>query len=480
MRFLLVRPPISLEVARRLQPFLHLEPLALEIVAGGIPAPHEPRILDLASMQPAAAAARFRQILGDFQPDVVGLTGYSNEAHTVKDLARLAKQVLPATFVMVGGPHATVVPGDLRLPGVIDLVVRGEGGSVMPRLSAGLDAGAGVPSHPALLSTGSPRFAELAALPPPELPAFEAVPKPRRDLVDRTRYYCIWHGEPRERLNSLFPQTAALRTSVGCPHRCSFCVVHYLARGKYVQGDPEAVVADIAAVPEDHIYFVDDEMFVNARRTEAIAQLLLQRGIRKKYVSWARADTVCRSPELFRLWKQVGLSLLYVGLESMEAEQLEGYHKGVDPETNRRAVRILRELGIGLHAALMVRPDFTDADFLALRRAVAAVTPAEVSFTVFSPPPGTPLWEQHRQQFICPDPYAFYDCMHTLLPTRLPLKRFYSHFALLWLFAVRNNPWRRNRVRVPLRDFCRFMVRGAQYGWALRRIYRDYQAFGRE
>jgi hypothetical protein len=49
MRYLLVRPPISLEVARRLQPFLHLEPLALEIVAGGIPAPHEPRVLDLAS-----------------------------------------------------------------------------------------------------------------------------------------------------------------------------------------------------------------------------------------------------------------------------------------------------------------------------------------------------------------------------------------------------------------------------------------------
>ena len=40
MKVLLVRPPITLTVARRLQAFLHLEPLALEIVAGGIPSPH--------------------------------------------------------------------------------------------------------------------------------------------------------------------------------------------------------------------------------------------------------------------------------------------------------------------------------------------------------------------------------------------------------------------------------------------------------
>ncbi len=36
MKVLLVRPPITLQVAQRLTPFLHLEPLALETVAGGI------------------------------------------------------------------------------------------------------------------------------------------------------------------------------------------------------------------------------------------------------------------------------------------------------------------------------------------------------------------------------------------------------------------------------------------------------------
>jgi len=472
MKFLLVRPQITLKVAQRLRAFLHLEPLSLEIVAGGIDRAHETRILDLASSN--HPDREYARVLADFRPDAIGFTGYSNQARTVKSLAAKAKEVLPSVTIMVGGAHATVAPEDFKVPGIIDLVVRGEGGSVMPRLVQRLERAEPLPEDGAFLPTVSASFDEQARTRPPELPQYDDVPAARRDLVDRSRYFCIWHGGPKERLPRLFPQTAALRTSVGCPRRCSFCVVHYLANGKYRQRTPEAVVEEIASVPEDHIYFVDDEMFINAKRCEDIARLLIERDIRKKYVSWARADTICAHPGLFELWKEAGLSLLYVGLESMDAGVLEDYNKGVDPDTNRRAVEILRELGIGLHAALMVKPEFSHGDFMTLRETIDAVAPAEVSFTVFSPPPGTPLWKQHRDRFICPDPYSFYDCMHTLLPTQMPLKKFYGQFALLYLLGVRNNPWRRNKVKVPWRDFLRFMYRGALYGLALRRIYRDY------
>jgi radical SAM superfamily enzyme YgiQ (UPF0313 family) len=478
MRFLLVRPQIILEVARRLRQFVHLEPLALEIVAGGIPEGHETRILDLASSQ--KPEHEFAARLESFRPDVVGFTGYSNQARAVKELAALARRLLPRCTVIVGGCHATIAPEDFRLPGVIDLVVRGEGGSVMPELVRELERDDGLPEGGPFLPTRSAAFDGLAARRPPALPPYERVPAPRRDLVDRSQYFSVWHGERREKLRTLFPRTAALRTSVGCTNRCSFCVVHYLANGKYLQREPEDVVEEIASVPEDHIYFVDDEMFLNARRCEAIACLLIERDVRKKYISWARADTICRSPDLFRLWKEAGLSLLYVGLESMQAETLRDYNKGTDPGTNRRAVRILHELGIGLHASLMVRPDFTHEDFLKARQTIDFVSPAEVSFTVFSPPPGTPLWEKHREEFICPDPYSFYDCMHTLLPTQMPLKRFYSQFALLYLIGTRKNPWRCNRVRVPLADLARFFWRGTTYGLALKSIWRDYEGLDGE
>jgi radical SAM superfamily enzyme YgiQ (UPF0313 family) len=472
VKVLLIRPPVFLKIAARFHAFLHLEPLDLEIVAAGIPAPHETRLLDLTLSR--SPMSDFEAAMQSFQPDITGFGGYSNQAANVKTLARLAKQIRPETRVIVGGIHATIVPEDYRLPGTIDLVVRGEGATAMGELIPLFEAGQPIPASDRFLPTDAADFAAHAATPPPPLPEYDRVPWPRRDLVDRSRYFCVWAGEPGERVPTLFPRVATLRTSTGCPHRCNFCVVHHLASGRYLQREPGDVVAEIAAVPEDHIYFVDDEMFINARRAEAIARLLLERGIRKRYISWARSDTICRHPDLFRLWKTAGLEVVYVGLESLEDQTLKDYNKGYAPDTNLQAVGILRDLGIILHAALMVNPDFTAQDFLRLRQSIHRLTPAEISFTVFSPPPGTPLWGRHKDQFIVKDPCAFYDCMHTILPTKLPLKTFYRYFALLYLFGFRQNPWRHRRIKAPFRDLARMFGAGARCGYALRTIYKDY------
>jgi radical SAM superfamily enzyme YgiQ (UPF0313 family) len=472
MKILLVRPHVFLKIAKRFHAFLHLEPLDLEIVAAGIDPRHETQILDLTFGDDPVG--EFEKTVRAFRPDIVGFGGYSNQAGNVKHLARLAKQLRPETKVIAGGVHATIVPDDYRLPGTIDLVVRGEGATAMRELMPRFESGAPVTASGRFLPTDAPDYAALAATPPPPLPDYGDLPWARRDLVDRKRYFCVWAGAPGERVPTLFPRVATMRTSTGCPHRCNFCVVHFLANGKYLRREPADVVAEIAAVPEDHIYFVDDEMFINAKRAEAIANLLIEKGIRKRYISWARSDTICRHADLFRLWKQVGLEVVYVGLESLESETLKDYNKGYQPDTNRRAVEILREFGIILHAALMVNPDFEAKDFIKVRETIDFIAPAEVSFTVFSPPPGTDLWNKHKHEFICEDPYAFYDCMHTILPTKVPLNLFYRYFSLLYLFGFRRNPWRSRRIKAPLRDIGRMLVEGARCGHALRTIYKEY------
>ena len=467
-----MRPHISLRVARTFHAFLHLEPLDLEIVAAGIDSRHSIRILDLTtSWRPEH---EFERALRTQKPEVIGFTGYSNQAPNVMKMAARAKALLPACTTLAGGIHATIAPEYFAGSAAVDLVVRGEGATAMRDLVPRLEQGLPVPEDPRFLEPRAADFAAKAALPPPALPDFTQVPPPRRDLVDRAGYYCIWTGRQGERMKTLFPRTATMRTSVGCPFRCSFCVVHYLANGKYVPREPEDVVNEIASIPEDHIYFVDDEMFIQPQRTEAIARLLIERGIRKQYISWARSDTICRNPGQFRLWKQAGLDVLYVGLESLEERNLADYNKGFAPDVNIRAVQILRELGIELHAALMVNPDFDAGDFVKVRKSIDFLVPAEVTFTVFSPPPGTGVWKRNRDAFICRDPHAFYDCMHTLLPTRLPLNRFYRYFSLLYLFAFQKNPWRLRKVKAPLRDMVRLFVSGAYCGYQLRRIYRDY------
>lgn len=472
MKFLLVKPHLPLKVARSLHGLLHLEPLELEIVAGGIGDEHEVKILDLSlSRKPEQ---QFSCEIRSFQPEVIGFTAYSNQAKNVLELAKIAKEELPEVVNIVGGVHVTIVPDYFQNCQHIDLLVRGEGAVVMPEIISAIEDGSDFPENDAVIPVKSAKFAELAGQPPPKLPDYSQVPLPRRDLVDSSQYYCIWAGEKNERMPTIFPEVATVRTSCGCPHRCNFCVVHYLANGKYLQRPPEDVVDEIASLEQDYIYFVDDEMFINAKRVQEIGELLLERGIKKRYISWARSDTICEHPELFKLWKEAGLSTLYVGLESMEKETLDDFNKGYEPDVNRRAVEILQELDICLHAAFMVRPEFEEEDFIKLRKTVESIGVAEVTFTVFSPPPGTPLWKEYQDKFIVDDPYYFYDCMHTILPLKLPMNRFYRYFSLLSLFALRENPWRRRKIKDPWRDLFRMFKAGVKYGRALRNIYKDY------
>ena len=472
MRILLVKPHTELRVARNLQAgFLHLEPLELEIVAGGVPAEDEVKILDL-SLESAQPLERFRQALSEYKPDLVGISGYSTTFHIMKDLAKTTRECLPEAVTVVGGIHATLRPADFATPS-IDLIVRGEGGTVIGEIVRRFKSGEPLHFGDAALSPGAPDFTDRIRQPNPPYPPVEEIPQPRRDLVDRKRYFSVWAATDKSRIDTMFPRVASMRTSQGCPFSCSFCVIHHIMHRKYLQRTPEDVVDEIASLEEKNIYFVDDEMFVNSERVARIARLLLERGIDKKYTSWARSDTIIRHPEVFKLWKEAGLDVIYVGLESMDNTRLAEYNKRTDLDTNRKAIRIIRDLGITLHAAFIVHPDFTVEDFRSLERTIQEIVPAEITFTVLSPSPGTPMWDENRHRYIC-DPFANYDCMHTVLPTRLPLRRFYQHFGRLNSLALRSNPMRMKKIKVPLRDLFHAIAGGTKYIFSLYRIYKDY------
>src|ERR1043166_1930327 len=98
------------------------EPLALEYLAAGALADgHEVRILDLRLHRDELDGA-----LASFEPDVVGVTGYS--MHVLRNLAicARAKELVPSCRTVVGGHHATLLPEDFFTP-QLDFVVQGEG-----------------------------------------------------------------------------------------------------------------------------------------------------------------------------------------------------------------------------------------------------------------------------------------------------------------------------------------------------------------
>ena len=472
MKILLVKPYAELLVAKRLEEgFLRLEPLGLEIVAGGVPQEEDVRILDLGLYKDPVR--KFEETVQGFQPDIVGFSVYSSMLETVKQLSRRTKKIGPDIKIIVGGIHATIAPADFNEP-FIDIVVRGEGGTAMREIVRRYKNKEPLYFNGISLAPDDPDFTVKAMSALPQYPDVCDIPRPRRDLVERARYFCVWTKTDTGRLTHLFPEVASMRTSMGCAYSCSFCVIHLLMDGKYLKREPEDVVDEIAGIQQDYIYFVDDEMFLDAMRVRRIAEIIKEKGIRKHYISWARSDTIVRHSEVFALWKEIGLDVVYVGLESVDEFRLSEYSKRTSIDTNRRAVKILEGLGIMLHAAFIVHPDFEVDDFRRLEAEVKRISPAEITFTVLSPSPGTKFWSDNKDKFIC-DPYRFYDCMHTILPTRLPLRRFYQHFGRLTSLALRANPLRVQHIRVPFRDFLRAIFCGTSYIFSLYSIYKDYK-----
>ncbi len=470
MRILLVKPRAELKTVLGLQRFTLLEPLELGYLAAAVPRGHEVRVLDLRLQRFAGRA--FAGSLRRFRPDVVGITGYSHEASIVKRLADAVRRELPGARVIVGGHHATVAPQDYATA-AIDAVVRGEGCAPFAAFVEALAAGADPQGIPNVLTPGD------GVKPPgplawPTFPDPATLPIPRRDLWSASDYTSVWVCENPAPWHALFPRVAMVRTSFGCTMKCSFCVVPQLYGGRHMPRPVDAVVEEIAGVPAEHVYFCDDENFIDEGFAWELAGALRGRGVRKRYFAWTRSTTVNRSPELFRAWREIGLDGAFLGFEFPTDAELKSVSKGGNVAANERALATLRSLGIAVHAGFMIKPESTHAEFDALRDYVRRLPPAQCSFTVCTPSPGTSDYEAIKPRIWVTNPFEIHDCMHPLTPTALPLREFSRLYARQVADGIAKTPLRNASRPVNPWHLARATAAGVAYRRSYRNIYRDY------
>ena len=470
MNILLVKPQARLSTILGLQRFQLLEPLELGYLAAAVDPRHEVRILDLRlTRRPDQALLR---ALRERRPDLVGFTGYTHEASIVVRLARLVRERLPGATIVVGGHHATVEPGDFNLP-CIDLIVRGEGCGPFAAIVAALARGERPAGIPAVLRAGDD-YDPAAAAGWPSFPDPAVLPTPRRDLWNPESYRSVWAAESMQPWTSIFPKVATVRSSFGCKMKCSFCVVPHLSGGQHRPRPVEQVVAEIAAAPADHIYFSDDETFMDEDFAWSLAEALERHGVRKHYFAWARSTTVMRSPELLRRWRTIGLDAAFLGFEFPTNAELKQVTKGGNVAANEHALDALRAIGVAVHAGFMVRPEYGHDEFTRLRDYVRALPPSQSSFTVYTPSPGTPDYARLRSGFWVDNPHELHDCMHPLTPTTLPLREFSRRFADQAREGIAHTPLRVARHPIPPRDMWRVWRAERAYYRGFRHSYRDY------
>ncbi len=453
MRILLVEPakaPLSLGGE---DVFLY-EPLALEYVGAGVSRTHEVRILD------QRLDRNFLAAVESFSPQIVGITSYTVHVNPVKKLFEQVKAWNPNVLTVVGGHHATVLPEDFRTPH-IDIIVMGEGVAAFQEIVNRFERGEGFSG---IAGVAYDENGELVKTEYPKVVDLDALPFPDRRLTARYRkhYYSEW-----------MKPLASIRTSKGCPFRCNFCALWKLTEGRYLKRSPERIVEELKSIDEEYVFFADDESLVDAERMRILAKMIEDAGIKKRYFLYGRSDTVARNPDLMRMWRSIGLEEVFVGLEFFRDQDLKYIGKGTSISDNQKAMETLFSLGIEPYPTLIIRPEWGREDFAELSQYCRKLGLTFVGFAVLTPLPGTDLYEQSRGRLITQD-WDFFDFIHTVLPTHLPLKDFYDEYYHLYRKSFSFTRSLSYLKKYPIGRIPGALLSSYRFYSRLRKAYRDY------
>ena len=404
MRVLLVHPSPLLYS----ELYIRLEPLGLERVGtAALAAGHDVRLVDL---QTHSTDELIRE-MSSFRPEAVGFCGnYLANVPEILDLAGLAKR-LTGAFVFVGGHSTSFIAKDVleQSRGNVDCVVRGEGERITPLLLEACRDGE-VHTLPGVVTLDGSGPAPLM------LDTLEECP-PSRHLTTRRKKYFIGVLDP----------CASIEFSRGCPWDCSFCSAWTFYGRTYRKADPVAAAEELASIEEPNVFLVDDVAFIKPEHGDAIAREVERRKVRKEYYLETRSDVLLRNTEVFERWRRLGLNYMFLGMEALDEQGLDLYRKRTNPDENIQALEVARKLGLTVAINLIVDPQWDEKQFELVRDWALSV-PEIVHLTVMTPYPGTEIWHTEARKLTTLD-YRLFDIQHAVLPTKLPLAKFYEELV---------------------------------------------------
>lgn len=402
MKILLVKPNPSPR-SINLQSFMICEPLELEYCASLLSSMgHESDIADLIIDKSFPRAFRVEKY------DAVAFTAYQVHIGIVKKYAAYVKKKCPEVVTLVGGVQAEVVPQSFDDPN-IDVVLTG-GLTSLSAVIKGMEEGAPVS-----------RLKELGKTPARAKFDFP-FPDRSKTLRYRKHYNYIYHDE-----------CATVKTSFSCAYDCDFCFCTRVA--KYAERDLDEVVEELAQIREKNVFIVDDNFLYRRERVLRFCDLLQQKGIKKTYIAFGRADFIAANEDVIARLAECGFDAFFVGLESYKQGELSDYNKRTTVETNNRAVRILEKYGMQCYSGLIVGYDWDKKDFDNLIGYINGFEHPMVNIQPITPIKGTPYYEKVKH-LITEDEthYELFDMAHVVMkPQKMSVRAFYWNILRAYL-----------------------------------------------
>jgi anaerobic magnesium-protoporphyrin IX monomethyl ester cyclase len=308
--------------------------------------------------------------------------------------AQHVKRFAPSVPVIFGGWHPTLCPESTLREDYVDVVVRGQGELTIVELAIAL-----AEKKPLDFITGISwkRNGRLIENFERRVQPVDTFAQPAFDLTDFDAY----EGKSGKR-------ELAYATSIGCPYACNYCTDMVVYKRRFNAYAAEHVVSELTGLVQKyritHVALLDSNFPVNLRRAIAIAQGIVDSGVKFAWTFQASTDFICRmTQDEVQLLADSGVHYMGFGTESTSKavlKMMNKRHQRVDEmyETARKAnlagIRVNFNLILGY-------PGETEEDRLHTFRTMSDIgrqfKNVRFSPNIFTPYPGIPIWPQLRE-----------------------------------------------------------------------------------
>lgn len=356
-------------------------------------------------------------------PDLVVLTGYNTAENEIIRIAGAYKKKYPHVKVIAGGVHVQENAESFRVE-AIDFVFHSGSLKTFKTLLEKIKHNDRIPLKHGVDSRCEDGW---------HLGARESIYVNDDIRPDRNFFYAA-----KSKLRYLDKGNLALvKSSVGCPYKCSFCYCRLLNDKRFIPADYEKMIEEMESIDADYYWVVDDVLFSAREEALKFIDIIEKRKAKLNIIGYLRADFICREKDLLGKLRKAGLVEVITGFETVENRELKDYKKTTDADYYPLAISLLKENDIDLTALFMVKPSYGIKEFNNLRKFIKTNKINIYTISIMTPLKGTGLYEEMEDLLIEKRPER-YDFLHLVLKPKLPKLIFYFFFYGLHLRLLRS------------------------------------------
>src|SRR5215467_1904280 len=363
------------------------------------PPEHEVYLID-GNAQPMSEAA-IAQFVRDKNIQLAGISAMTRMAARAYRMADAIRGA--GAKVVFGGPHVTEVPdeplGRAGEPRHADAIALGEADYIWPQIVEDAASGNLKEIYRPVDADGTERKPTLVDY--PEIP-WETIPLQQFNLVGML---------PRAARALLRSKTDSWETLYvlpmesgrGCPYGCEFCTVTGFFGDVIRFRSNQSVIAELQRLKQRAqaergnlaVFFVDDNFAINLRRTKSLLRDMIAENAVVPWIAQISVNLL-KDEELLDLMAASGARCIFIGLESMDADNLRSVQKSFNkPADYKFALDGLARRGIYTITSFIFGMD-GDTPGVAKRTAEVMDTwpPGLPVFSLMTPFPSTPIYQR--------------------------------------------------------------------------------------